>query len=60
MTALLYIVALLYFNQAYVDVFVMGGGDDGPLRPARTGQAGEICFGDGGAGFMARGVKCNA
>ena len=43
--------------QAFVDAFVMVGGDapNQPLRPAPTGEMGEICFGGGGEGFMARG-----
>ena len=50
--------------QAYVDAFVMlaTGDDDGddPLQPLPSGEIGEICFGDGGAGFMAVGYWRNA
>ena len=56
--------------QAYVDVFVMAESDgkaegnagcngteasDEPLCPVPTGEVGEICFGGGGQGFLARG-----
>jgi len=44
--------------HSYVDVFIMSdganAGADG-LRPVQTGEVGEICFGGGEAGFIARG-----
>lgn len=44
--------------QAYVDVWIMEESSDdllNPLKPVPTGKVGEICFGGGGQGFLARG-----
>lgn len=46
--------------QAYVDVWVMASAREDledPLQPVATGIVGEICFGGGGEGFLARGKR---
>mgnify|MGYP002630715235 CR=1 FL=1 len=40
--------------QSYVDVWVMKASEEGLLSPVQCGEVGEICFGGGGEGFLAR------